>query len=175
MNPEYIPDASVDAALDELIRSLLTTCFTGPHDAVFKTQRYFKDPYPHRWIIRDGQGGLVAHVGVHEKRIMADGITYRAIGMAEVCVHPDWRGRGLVGAIFREIHAWAIQQGYPFSLLYGDPKIYTSSGYTTVHNLFYESVGADGAPTRILTTAMVKPLATTPWPTSDVLLEGSTF
>ena len=41
---EYLPDSSVDDALDEEIRGLLTTCFTKPKDVVFKEQRYFFEP-----------------------------------------------------------------------------------------------------------------------------------
>ena len=66
---EYLPDSSVDDALDEEIRGLLATCFTKPQDVVFQEQRYFFEPYSHRWIIRDGQGNMVGHAGAHEKEI----------------------------------------------------------------------------------------------------------
>ena len=50
--------AQMDDGMDEKIRVLLTACFTGPQDAVFQTRRYFNDPYPHRWIVRDDRGAL---------------------------------------------------------------------------------------------------------------------
>lgn len=65
--------AQMDDGMDEKIRVLLTACFTGPQDAVFQTRRYFHDPYPHRWIVRDERGNLAAHVGVHERCMVADG------------------------------------------------------------------------------------------------------
>jgi predicted N-acetyltransferase YhbS len=175
MKPEYLADAAVDAALDEQIRTLLTTCFTGPQDVVFKTRRYFHDPYPHRWVIKNEQGELVAHVGVHERCVTSEGITSRIIGMAEVCVRPDYRGRGFIGMTFRCIHAWAIQQGFDFSVLFGDPKIYGSSGYTNVTNLFYDSQESDGRMVRKQALAMVKTLTTRPWPTGQVSLQGLPF
>lgn len=174
-NPEYLADASVDAAMDGKIRALLTTCFTGPQDEVFKARRYFKAPYPHRWIIDDGQGGLAAHVGAHERRVRAEGRSYRVIGIAEVCVLPAYRGRGLVGAILREIHAWAVRQGFEFSVLFGVPGVYGSSGYRSVGNLFANAAGPDGRVAAKQTPAMVKVLAQAPWPASDVLLEGPIF
>ncbi len=30
-------------------------CFTKPQDVVFKDRRYFCEPYPHRWVVRDAQ------------------------------------------------------------------------------------------------------------------------
>ena len=45
---EYVPDDTVDDALDRQIRDLLTLCFTNPEDAVFRERRYFAEPYPHR-------------------------------------------------------------------------------------------------------------------------------
>ncbi len=173
--PEYLADASVDAAMDEKIRALLTTCFTGPQDAVFQTRRYFHDPYPHRWIVRDERGNLAAHVGVHERRVVADGKPRRIVGIAEVSVHPDHRGRGHVRAILREVHAWAARQGFEFSVLFGNPEVYGSSGYTSVGNLFVGFPGPDGQIAPKQTPAMVRPLAQAPWPKGDVLLEGAIF
>jgi hypothetical protein len=77
---EYLSDNSVDDALDQEIRGLLTTCFTKPQDVVFKDRRYFREPYPHRWVIRNGQGVLVAHIGVHEKEVEAEGMIRELFG-----------------------------------------------------------------------------------------------
>ena len=56
---EYLSDNSVDDALDQKIRGLLTTCFTKPQDGVFKDLRYFQEPYPHRWVIRSGKVAII--------------------------------------------------------------------------------------------------------------------
>ena len=98
MNPkiEYLPDDNVTDTLDYELRSLLTTCFTKPQDVVFRDRQYFQEPYPHRWVIRDENNAIVAHIGVHEKQVETEGRTYRIGGIAEVCVHPDYRGKGYV-------------------------------------------------------------------------------
>ncbi len=80
---EYLSDDSVDDTVDRQIRVLLTTCFTKPQDIVFKTQRYFREPYPHRWVIRDVNKVLVAHVGVHEKQVLAGDKAFRIGGICE--------------------------------------------------------------------------------------------
>ncbi len=58
----YLPDATVDDALNREIITLLTACFTKPQDTVFQTRRYFREPYPHRWIIRDERKQVKAMV-----------------------------------------------------------------------------------------------------------------
>ena len=167
----YISDVGVDATQDREIRDLLTTCFTKPEDVGFKTRRYFKEPYPHRWVIRNANGGLIAHVGLHEKMVAADGWTFRIGGIAEVCVHPESRGKGYVRIMLREIDDWQAQQGFAFSMLFGDPNVYGSSGYVEVGNLVYG--GEDEGWTPV--TGMIKPLSLTPWPTVRVKLYGLKF
>ena len=73
MSPDitYLSDDSIDAAGDAELRELLSTCFTKPGDEVFKTRRYWREPYKHRWVMRNEAGRLVAHVGIHEKSVEA--------------------------------------------------------------------------------------------------------
>jgi len=174
-NVEYLPDSSVDASLDAQIRGLLTTCFTKPQDVVFKTQRYFREPYPHRWVIRDADGSIIAHVGVHEKTVEADGRTFRIGGIAEVGVHPTFRGRGLVKAMLAGVHDWLIRHGFDFVVLFGDPHVYSSSGYVVVNNLIHDDLTATGERRTSQSPAMVRQLSDTPWPAGQVYLPGPKF
>lgn len=167
----YLSDVDVDAALDKEIRDLLTACFTKPQDVVFKTRRYFREPYPHRWIIRDANGRMVAHVGLHEKMVVSAGRTYRIGGIAEVCVHPQVRGRGYVRHMLRLIDEWQVRQGLVFSMLFGDPKVYGSSGYREVGNLVYGGEEQSWTPVPV----MVKVLSKFPWPADQVKLYGLKF
>lgn len=167
----YISDVGVDAMQDREIKGLLTTCFTKPEDVVFQTRRYFKEPYPHRWVILNAKGDLAAHIGLHEKMVESGGLTYRIGGIAEVCVHPEARGKGYVRIMLREIDAWQAQQGFAFSMLFGDPNVYGSSGYVEVGNLVYGGEDEGWTPA----TGMIKPLALTPWPTGVVKLYGLKF
>lgn len=173
--PAYLADNAVNDVQNAKIRALLTTCFTQPQDAVFKKRRYFREPYPHRWVIEDGHGNFVAHVGVHDKIVKAEGKTYRIAGIAEVCVHPDLRGQGLVRTMLQQIHRWLARRGFVFAVLLGDPKVYASSGYVSIDNLSHDAEGADGRIRMKKISAMVKPLTETPWPNSIVHLPGPTF
>jgi len=173
MNPEvvYLADDEIDDAGDAELRRLLTSCFTKPEDAVFKARRYWREPYDHRWVIRDGKGEPVAHVGVHEKSIEAEGRAFRIGGICEVCVHPEFRGRGYVRLILERVHAWLSDNGFLFSVLFGDPRVYGSSGYVEVDNLQLNEDGTRWKPVK----AMAKAMLDTPWPKGDVRLVGLKF
>ena len=172
---EYLADSSVGAALDAQIRGLLTTCFTKPEDVVFRDRRYFVEPYPNRWVIRDTRGVIIAHVGVHEKAVEADGRTFRIGGIAEVCVHPDFRGRGFVRAMLACVHDWLIRHEFDFAVLFGDPSIYSSSGYVQVNNLVHDDVTSTGEKCTSQSPAMVRLLSDAPWPDGRVYLPGPKF
>jgi len=172
---QYIRDDAVDAALDRELRDLLSTCFTKPEDVVFRERRYFIEPPKHRWLLRDDAGRLIAHVAVHEKVIEAGERSFAIGGVAEVCVHPDYRRRGLVKQMLAQVHGWSAARGVPFAVLFGDPAVYTSSGYVTVENLSHDARSEDGRPIRKRKTAMVKPLLGESWPSGEVHLPGPEF
>ena len=172
---EYLADSSVDASLDAELRKLLTRCFTKPEDAVFADRRYFREPYPHRWVIRDTKGSIIAHVGVHEKSVEADGRTFRIGGIAEVCVHPEFQGRGFVKAMLACVHDWLNRHEFDFAVLFGNPRMYGSSGYIQVNNLVHDEVSATGQRCTSQGPAMVRQLSHTPWPAGQVYLPGRKF
>ena len=168
---DYLPDESVDDSLDKEIRDLLTTCFTKPQDIVFRDQRYFREPYPNRWAIRNAEGILVAHIGVHDKAINAGDMTFRVGGICEVCVHPDCRGRGYVRMMLKLIHKWLTEHDFTFAILFSNPLVYGSSGYAEVANLFNGDEVKGWTPAKVL----VRELCETPWPNGKVLMPGPGF
>ena len=172
---EYLPDAAVDSLLDENLRKLLCLCFTKPGDAVFKQRRYFHEPPGHRWLMRDDTGMAIAHIAVHEKYVVVEGKKYPIGGIAEVCVHPDHRGHGYVKQILAAIEVWLISHRVEYAVLFGNPKIYGSSGYQPVTNLFHDAEDGAGKPRFASVKAMIKPLTNRKWFTPEVYLPGLAF
>ncbi|TVQ37128.1 MAG: hypothetical protein EA384_12755 [Spirochaetaceae bacterium] len=73
---EYLPDESVDPELDEELRNLLTTSYPEPDNAPFFGRRYFREPYRHRWVIRDSgrrDGQTTGRSGVARRRGLSAG------------------------------------------------------------------------------------------------------
>lgn len=173
MTPAYMADADVGPAMDQALRDLLCVCFTKPHDAVFRDRRHFKEPPAHRWIVRGRGAALLAHAAVHEKEVESDGVRYSIGGIAEVCVHPDARGQGLVRGLLTAIHPWLAAREVPFALLFGEPAVYQSSGYKNVGTLFVQS--EEDGQWKCSTHAMVCSLLSIPWPSARVQLIGPSF
>jgi len=171
----YLPDAAVDAALDSELRTLLTLCFTAPHDLRFATRRYARELPAHRWLARD-RGRLVGHVAMHDKEVGTPEGPRRIAGVAEVCVHPAFRGRGIARALLASAEAGMRQFGCPFAFLFGREAVYASSGYRAVPGAIRYRVGPEG-PWKVesMPSALVKPLGSEAWPAGEVDLRGPVF
>ena len=173
---EDFPDSAVDEAMDLALRELLSTCFTKAQDDVFQRRRYFNEMPAHRWIIRDEKGTLVAHLATHEKEIFHAAGSSPVGGIAEVCVRPSHRGRGYVKHLLAAAHPWLVWRGALYSVLFGDTKVYSPSGYRAVGNLAMDVAASEGAAERrIITYALALPLGPTPWPEGEVYLPGPKF
>ncbi len=168
---EYLPDGAVDERTDRLLRELFTACFTKPQDVVFRTRRFFRTPYPHRWIILDEKNLPIAHLGAHERTIESGRRKFQIGGICEVCVSPDFRGRGYVKLMMANALPTLAEIGCVFAVLFGIPEHYTSSGFSVVPNLVYGG-GAEGWTPM---DAMVRELGPLPWPAGEVRLPGLTF
>jgi predicted acetyltransferase len=112
----------------------------------------------------------VSHIGVHEKIIISGDREYRIGGVAEVCVHPDYRGNGFVSTILTHVHQWMTGQDKSFSVLFGNPEVYSASGYVKAENIY---TGKDGSFKQ--TPALVKCIREKSWPEGKVVLPGPLF
>jgi len=173
---EYVEDRKVDAALDAELRALLSSCFTGEANEVFRHQRFFNEMPAHRWLIRDDEGRLVAHLAVHDKSIGISSGRLRVGGIAEVCVAATHRGQGLVRQLLTLAHEWMASQGIGYSTLFGDSRVYSSSGYRNVKNpVRYLDPKTGKRQTQPLDNFLVKALTAAPWPKGAVDLRGPKF
>ena len=171
---QFIEDTAVDAALDRQLRELLSLCFTGPVNEVFRDRRYFKEPPRWRWFVPGNP--LIAHIAVHDKIIGTTAGDVRIAGIAEVCVHPDHRGHGWVRQLLAAAHPWLAAQGIPFAMLFGLAKHYSSSGYRNVNNpLRHFDADKKIWKTESFDNVMVRSFGAQEWPAGLVDLRGPTF
>ncbi|GHA49854.1 GNAT family N-acetyltransferase [Photobacterium aphoticum] len=168
---EYKRDDDVDEILDKKLRTLLSTCFTGEGDAIFRTQRYAKDKPQHRYLLWNTDNELVGQVAVHEKTVVSEGVPFAISGMAEVCVLPAYRQQGWVKQMLARVHHDRQAAGDAFALLFGETQFYQGSGYKEANNL--QLLNREGEWVTI-SHGMYLPL-TSPWPSGDVQLVGIPF
>jgi len=173
---EYVLDSTVNLALDQKLRDILSTCFTKPGDTVFRDRRYWRELPQHRWVIRATTGEIIAHIAVHEKIVVFGGKKHRIGGIAEVCVRPEHRGHGYVKVLLAHAHDWLRAYGFAFAVLFGEPHVYSSSGYVVVTNLVADIRDAAGEVRRQPAKgAMVVSLGRQSWPATEVFLPGQIF
>jgi predicted acetyltransferase len=169
---EYMKDEMLDEEIDRQLRVLLSSCFVGEHNAMFAHQRFCREMPQHRWMVRE-PGRIIAHVASHERKIWSGDTMFAIGGIAEVCVHPDHRGKGLVKKMLMETHEWLRVRNVPFAVLFGAESVYSSSGYFVVHNVY---TGDNSMETRQLSDhAMVAELLSVKWPEGDMDLRGWSF
>jgi predicted acetyltransferase len=168
------PDVSDE--MDAGIRELLSTCFTKTQDTIFRTQRFWQERPARHYVVREANGRLIAHANYHDKRLGCEPGEVRIGGVGDVCVHPDARGQGLVRAMLMTLHQELVEQGIPFGMLFGDAKVYHSSGYRPIENpLHYRELGSTNWTTKVSVEAMIRVLGTASWPQGTLDLRGPLF
>lgn len=168
-------DSAVGAELDRELRGLLCLCFTEPEDHVFRVQRYFREMPAFRWLARTASGELVGHTALHCKELTTAGHRIAIGGVAEVCVRPAHRGQGLTKRMLHAVDGFLRDRGTPLAVLFGNPRIYQSSGYRIADNLFHRDPSCDRSRWLSGDGAMYKELVPDSWPSDPVYLDGPTF
>ncbi len=172
---EYVREPGVSVALDHELRELISSCFPQAHNAFFKERRFAQEMPLHRYLMRDAAGRLVAHLAVHEKRVLVGDTELAVGGIAEVCVGESQRGKGLVKHLLELAHRRLLDGGTEFALLFGEAPIYLSSGYVplTVEIRWFDPVSraVQSGPRR----SLYKALAERAWPEGPVDIRGPLF
>ena len=173
---EYVREPAVSAELDRELRELFSSCFPQPRTAFFRERRYANEMPLHRYLLRGPGGELLAHVAVHEKRILVAGASFTVGGIAEVCVHDSQRGLGRAKELLGHAHQGLRELGVPFALLFGEVPIYGSSGYqhlTAPIRIFEPATNSyKNEPSAL---ALYKPLGARSWPDGPIDLDGPMF
>lgn len=170
---KFILDSDVNQDLNNRLIQILSVCFPDQH--VFTKQRYYKELPNYRWII-ENKSEIIAHAALHKKEIITESNKIIIGGIAEVCVHPEYRGNGLVKLLLTHAHDFSIKEGFMFTMLFGDAKVYSSSGYKVIENkIKYLDHITKLWKVENISDVMVKELATYMWPKGIIDLQGPTF
>jgi len=166
-------DTELTGSEDHELRRLLLVCF--PYATILLARRYIRAIPAHRWLVRAPSGELIAHAAAHDKVISVGVEELRVGGIAEVCVAHHFRGRRLVPQLLAQAHAWMESEGIPFAMLFGQPKVYLSSGYGVIENPIHARNARIHHLNPFKGKPMIHAIATRPWPAGPVDLRGPTF
>ncbi len=72
-------------------------------------------------------------------------------------------------------HTWLEEQGFFFTLLFGQPKYYATSGYFSIENLTMDVQKESQVVREPMKGAMACELNSLPWPKETVFVPGPKF
>ena len=174
-NIKFMSDNQVSEELDKQLRDLLVLCFPQTSE-IFSKQRFYQEPPQYRWCLFDQDNLLIGHIALHIKKVKTEFASYDMGGIGEVCVHPNCRKQGIARMLIKQIHDYLRELGFAFSMLFGDTKIYSSSGYKVVHNeIRYFDLKTQEWKIGKLPDTMYLELGPINWPDGIVDICGPTF
>lgn len=169
----FIEDSAVDSELNQKLINILSICFDN--QPLFNERRYYKEIPGYRWYIEENNQ-IIAHTALHEKNIIVGDRRIKIGGIAEVCVRPEYQGKGLVKQLLKNVDEWLVANDYKYAMLFGDKNVYSSSGYFNIGNeIKYVDYETKETKIEIIDCAMVKTFSDEPWLNGLVDLGGSTF
>jgi hypothetical protein len=78
--------------------------------------------------------------------------------------------------MLRNVHGWLARRKFPFAMLFGNPRVYSSSGYVVIENtLRYWDPEKKAWLEKQNESAMVKQLLDVEWPPGRIDLRGPLF
>lgn len=109
-------------------RALWDVCF--PEDAPYYSEWYFRRKTNVEYVLAAFEGGrMVSDLHAIPYDISIGGVKKRAAMVAGVATLPEFRHRGLAGAVIRQAHAELLASGVDCAILKPDVDFYRQFGY----------------------------------------------
>lgn len=165
---DMFAESQINATDDRAIRDGLVEAFPAPPaSSFFASRRWWRRQPAFRWLTRTVSGEIIAHLAVHDLKVLSSAGPLAVLGISEVYTRPTYRGRGLVRQLFSRLHTHGHNR--PWSTLFGQPHVYRSSGYLPTGSPLI----IEGRPPEILTNFLVRPLvADVAWPSEPIDIDG---
>jgi predicted acetyltransferase len=161
---KHFVEPNLPSGMGAQLLELFKICFPKSKNL---TKRRFNNEMPaERWIAYS-EGKAIGHLAIHHKFITDENKRELPfIGIAEVCLTPEFRKKGLVGSLLRM--ADELHRDKDFSILFGESSVYQKYGYANVSN-----VECPDIPT--ISHLMAKCLSCKTWPSGTLSIPGQYF
>ena len=130
MKTSRIEEFKINKKQHTHIRDLLQICF-----ASYPTGRsYFNQLPAFRFLVYDKKI-LVGHLAVFHRVIKFDDKVTTIFGVADLCVHPDYRGQDIASELLENLESLAKENGIELILLIAkENKFYKKNGFKIYSN-----------------------------------------
>lgn len=127
-----INEYDIDIKLEKDILNLLIESFP---DAYQKDRIYYKQ-MPHFRYLAFDEEALIGQVGLDYRAMNLNGIAIKVLGIIDICIKKEYRGKGIGSKLLETIEGFAIAHKLDFLLLFTDVQIfYANSGFINVKNM----------------------------------------
>ncbi|MCK5737286.1 MAG: GNAT family N-acetyltransferase [Spirochaetaceae bacterium] len=167
--------------LDQQIRDGLCRSFPQ-YAAHYKKTRYWNHIVPVSAVAgftADDNDELIAHAGIIQREILINGYGSLSIfGIQNVFIHPEYRGKGLLGPLMEGIVSTVKGGGFDCGLLFCFPELdksYSAYSWARISNKKIIAVNEKGEKTPIPAEniAMFYRLKIRDFPKGDINLQGN--
>lgn len=117
MQIQIIQETQISSSLDRDIKQTLCTCFPK-NQAIYSRTRAWHDNEPVWTIYIEQDGKVIAHLGFSDQNIQVENECFHVAGVQNVCVLPEYRGRGLSRQLSQAAMHKAQQLEYDFGMLF---------------------------------------------------------
>ena len=134
MRLRVLQESEIDAELDAAIKQSLVACFPNNRDA-FSRSRACRGTEPAFTVVIQDADNVIAHATVVDRVIKAAGERLRVAGVANVCVLPEHRGKGLSDRVLIVATQEARRQDFDCGLLFTGEnikKLYARNGWVQI-------------------------------------------
>ena len=130
MRIEQHLEMTVSESMDKELTELLQHAFPS----IYPNRRYFKQ-LPHFRLIAYEDERIIGQVGLDFRAMNMNGESIHVLGIIDLCVREEVRGRGVGRALMEKVIALGETYPIDFLLLFADrPDLYEHIGFHTVSN-----------------------------------------
>lgn len=134
MQLRILNENQVDEKVDAAIKKTLAICF--PNDVEeFSRTRAFEGNVPLFSVYIEDSDKVLAHLAIMDRTVIVGGESVRVAGVANVCVLPEYRKKGLSDMILKAAMEEAMRRHFDFGLVFTGgriKKVYARNGWIDI-------------------------------------------
>lgn len=127
---KVIAELDVEHSVKEDIQELRNSCFPE-----YSFDRSYYKQLPHYRVVEYKDAQLIGYMGLDYRVVSVNGLPFKTLGVIDLCVSSDFRGKGLASEMLASLSSYAECRDVDFLMsIADDAKIYASNGFSPVNS-----------------------------------------